>query len=262
MKTRIEALINWGMATFDKVQAQAFKLPFVRIDKAQYLTKTLKGHCTEKELEQAISTSPVDVLGLEEVRKLSKKCIWKHAIATSLFSAIAVAPSNTYLQWALLVCDLIQFQIMVYIVAQKLMYLYGHKLKEGDKEGSTKAAVVIATVSAIMIGTHRISQTMKSAVGATARRAVLQISARAGNRIIAVKFVQQTLKWCGIEVTKNTLMISLEFFVNALCISISGLVSFWLIYPMCKRLVKHLEEDLNEPQATPEEQNSSDPLAE
>jgi methylmalonyl-CoA mutase cobalamin-binding subunit len=93
-----------------------------------------------------------------------------------------------------------------------------------------------------MIGTHRISQTMKSAVGATARRTVLHIGTRAGNRLIAVKFIQQLLKWLGIEVTKSTLVISLEYIISALCMSISAIVTFWLIYPMCNRLVEYLKE--------------------
>ncbi len=243
LKTKVKGLIDLGMATFDKVQTQAFKLPFVRVDKEKYLTKALQGHCTPAELEQAIATSPLAVLGKEKIHKIGKRSIWKHALFTSTLSALAVAPSNEYLQWFLLVLDLIQFQLVVYIVAQKLLFLYGYKIENKCAEASGKAAIIIATVSAVMIGTHRISQTMKSAVGATARRAVLQITARTGNRLIAIKFIQQLLKWFGIEVTKNTLIISLEFIVSTVCICISGLVSFWLIYPMCNRLVKHLESD-------------------
>ena len=240
--TKTKALINWGLSAFDKVQALAFKLPFVRVDRTAFITKTLSKTCTADEVRQAIAASPLSVLGKEAVHKTAKRCIWRHALFTSLLSALAVTPPNDYAQWVLLPLDLIQLQLVIYIVAQKLMYLYGYQIKDENDAISSRATIIIATVSAIMIGTHRLSQTMKSAVGATARRTVLHISARAGNRLVAIKFIQQLMKWFGIEVTKNTLTISLQFFISTLCASISGLVSFWLIYPMCNRLLKHLEE--------------------
>ena len=239
---KAKAMADWLMSIFDKVQALAFKLPFVKIDKTAYLRHTLKEVCSTAEIEQAIATSPIEVLGEAKTHKIVRRCIWKHALFTCTLSALAVAPNNSTAQWALLPLDLIQFQLTVYIVAQKLMHLYGHSTKRGGFLGAGEAAVVIATVSAVMIGTHRISQTMKSAVGATARRTVLHIGTRAGNRLIAVKFIQQLLKWLGIEVTKSTLVISLEYIISALCMSISAIVTFWLIYPMCNRLVEYLKE--------------------
>lgn len=243
-KTR--KLIDWGMDIYTKVQCLAFKLPFVCIDKHTYLTQKLGRQCSRKQLEEAIATTPVAVLGIETIHRIARKTILKHALLTSVLSFFAAIPYNIYVEMFLLALDLIQFQIMVFIIAQKLMYLYGYSpVTEEDRE---KAMGVMLTVSAIMIGSHRVTHTLKSVTGSAARKIVLQASTRAGNRILAINFIRQACKWMGIEVTKNTIILSFNIIIDICCCLISGLISFWLIYPMCNRLVAHFEKHYREKQ--------------
>lgn len=237
---KIKGGIDWGMDLYTKVQSLAFKIPFVRVDAKDYLTRKLSPLCKPEELEQAINGNPVEVVGKEAIHKIVRASIWKHALTTSLISFIVAIPCNFYVEIGLLVVDVIQFQLVVFIIAQKLMYLYG----QGDtdkKEGKCNPVPTLLMVSAIMIGGNRVTHTLKSVTGSAARKIVLQASTRAGNRILAINFIRQTFKWFGIEVTKNTVVLSFTLIIDFLCCLISGLISFWLIYPMCNRLVKHFE---------------------
>ncbi len=239
---KIKGGINWGMDLYTKVQSLAFKIPFVRVDAKDYLTNKLGSLCTPEELELAIKGNPVEVIGKDTIHKIARKAIWKHALATATISFILAIPCNFYIEMGLLIIDVVQFQLVVFIIAQKLMYLYGKKMdkKDGDQ---CNAVPTLLVVSAIMIGGNRITHTLKSVTGSAARKIVLQASTRAGNRILAINFIRQTFKWCGIEVTKNTVVLSFTIIIDFLCCLISGLISFWLIYPMCNRLVKHFEEE-------------------
>lgn len=225
------------------IQSMAFKIPFVRVDKREYLTKKLSPICDSDKIEEAINSKPANVVGLDKVDKLAKKCVFKHALITSAISCVAAIPANFYIEMLGIVIDVIQFQLFIFIVAQKLMFLYGHDISKSKDEYGGNATATLWAVSAIMIGAHRVSQTMKTITGSAARKVVLQSAARMGNRIVVVNVLRQVCKWFGLEVTKNTLIATVDIIVSLLCSLISGMVTFWLFYPMCKRLIKSLRKE-------------------
>lgn len=239
---KIKSIVDWGMDIYNKLLALTFHLPYVKVDRNKYLSRELKPYCSDADLKKALEGKPTDVLDKSTIHKIANKSILRHCIFTSLLSAIAVIPGNTVVEVSLMVMDLLQFQLIVFIIAQKIIYLYGHDAIKEEK-GEEKAAAIILTVSAVMIGSHQITQKLKSAAGTAARRVVMQAAAKTGSRAFIINIVKQLLKWLGIDATKATLLTTLSLAVNCLCMLISGLVSFWLLYPMCKRLTRHLEEE-------------------
>lgn len=233
--------IDWGMSLYEKVQRQAFRLPFVRIDRRAYLTKALTPYCSPQELERALQGNPLSELDHRLVRGLARQAAIKHALFTAALSFVLAVPCNFYLEMALLAIDVVQFQLVVFIITQKLMYLYGADHDHYTRHQHYSAGAVMLMVSAIMIGSHRVTHTLKTVTGSAARKIVLQAATSAGNRLLATNFIRQACKWLGIEVAKGTVALSFTVLVSLLCCLISALITFWLIYPMCKRLMRHYE---------------------
>lgn len=244
---RIKIWTDLFSTQFERMQALAFHLPFVRVNRHEFLLRNLRGVCTDEERVKCLEKSPAQVLPKETVHKIAYRCIMRHALLTAVLSALSALPSNYVILFIALVCDLIQFQLLVFILAQKLYYLYRHdNLHTADADMKANVAKVINMASAIMIGAHRLSQTMKSASGVLAKQAVIRFSEYRGGRVILTNIIRQVCKWLGVQSTRTFMTLVIEYTVVAICAIISGLISFWLMWPMGKRLVAHLEKENQE----------------
>lgn len=217
-----------------------FQTKLVHVDRHKYLRHRLKGYCTEEEIENAIATSPRAAIGEERTNKLIKRCIWKHSLMTATLSALAAISSNTYVQIGSILFDLIQFQLMTYIVVQKLLYLHGyHDLRDKSGKRMRKTAIMMSAISLLMIGRHRVGNMMKKLAKSAAKKAVRAYT-KVGGRVILTNLIRQGFKWLGISATRDTITLSATIAIGALCAVLAGTISFWLFYPMCNRLNRNM----------------------
>ena len=224
----------------DRYHDWLFQTRLVDVDREKYLRRRL-GEYTPEEIEKAIATSPTDAIGEENTKKVIKRCILRHSIFTALLSAAAAVASDTYMQIILIVFDIIQFQIMTYIVVQKLLYLHGyHDLRNSKGQLCERATVMISAISLLMVGRHKVGNAIKKLAKSAAKKAVRTYT-KVGGRVILTNLLRQGFKWLGISATRDTINLSASITIALMCAILAAIISFWLFYPMCNRLNRKIK---------------------
>ncbi len=234
-------LYEKAMSAYDTALKAGLKFPFVKVNKERFLRRKLGKTLSDEELDEALTGSPLTVCPLEKIEKMAKHEVWRHAFWVFLLSFVAAIPTSGWLMWLAIVLDFIQFQLFVFVILQKILYLYGCKnLRSGKDDIDGSADWMLLLVSTVMIGKHQAVRMAKSAMGVAAKQAVQRFALRMMTKMLTNNVVRQCAKWCGIVLTKEMVVGSLEYVVPFLCALISGLISLWLFLPMTKRLVQHL----------------------
>lgn len=224
----------------DRYHDWLFQTRLVYVDREKYLRRRL-GEYTPEEIEKAIATSPTDAIGEENTKRVIKRCILRHSIFTALLSAAAAVASDTYMQIILIVFDIIQFQIMTYIVVQKLLYLHGyHDLRNSKGQLCERATVMISAISLLMVGRHKVGNAIKKLAKSAAKKAVRTYT-KVGGRVILTNLLRQGFKWLGISATRDTINLSASITIALMCAILAAIISFWLFYPMCNRLNRKIK---------------------
>lgn len=238
----IEKNIDKTMKIWDALMKATLKLPFAKIDRETFLTKVLSRHLSQEKLEIAIRQKPTDVLSEEEIGRIAKRCIRWQAIRVTLLSFISAIPSG-WMLWPALLFDLIQFQVQVFIIAQKLLFLYGCRdLEKRGNEMIEPAERLMIIMSTIMIGKQKLSRMLKSATGMLCKQAIERYAMKILSKMIIFNIMRQMAKWMGISFTKEMLTNGIKMLIPVVCAIISGLISYWLFMPMTKKLLRHLME--------------------
>ena len=230
-----------AMAAYDSAMKRALCIPFVKVDKNRYLRRKLKNRLTDEELELVLNERPLSVLPMEEVKRMAKTEVRKHALIVTLLSTLSAVPQSGWLMWLGIAFDFIQFQVFVFVIMQKLLYLYGCKnLSSDNKNLSGSAEWILLLISTIMIGKHQVMRLAKSAAGMAVKQAIQRFAVRMLTKLMVFNVLRQCAKWFGIVLTKDMLVQGVSLMVPILCAIISGLISLWLFMPMTKRLQRHL----------------------
>lgn len=242
---KISSCIDWGIALYESAMKATLRLPFARIERDDYLRSSLSKHLSEADLERAIEETPTTVveksLLAELARRETRKNI-RYAVMVSFLSAI---PTN-WAMWPAIAFDLIFFQIQVFLISQKLTFLYGTKDSVTTNEVKEKANRLMLIVSTIMIGKQKISRAAKSAAGMVGKQIVERYGSRILSKFVIFNTLRQVAKWMGISFTKAMLLETINLLIPIICASISGFVSYLLIAPMAKKLHLHLMEQTSQ----------------
>jgi len=229
------------MAAYDSVMKWALCIPFIKVDKNRYLRRKLKDRLTDEELELVLNERPLSVLSMDEVKHIARKEVRKHALIVTLLSTLSAVPQSGWLMWLGIAFDFIQFQVFVFVIMQKLLYLYGCKnLSSDSKNLSGSAEWILLLISTIMIGKHQVMRLAKSAAGMAVKQAIQRFAVRMLTKLMVFNTLRQCAKWFGIVLTKDMLVYGVSLMVPIICAIISGLISLWLFMPMTKRLQRHL----------------------
>ena len=111
--------------SFTSVIESAAKLPLVRIDREEFLTKNLSKLCTQTQLQKAISEGTLHAeIPLATLDSLANAVINAETIKVTAISAAAGLPGG--LAMAITIpADFAQFYGFIIRIAQELAYIYG-----------------------------------------------------------------------------------------------------------------------------------------
>ncbi len=233
------------LRTWDAVLRMGMKLPFSRVDKERYLRRLFRSKVkNEEEMQLLITERPASLFSEEEISKITTKEIRKHALCVTILSILCALPPDGWLMWLLIVVDFVQFQIFVFVILQKMLYLHGCRNlfdKETHDENQSMTMMLLI-ISVVMIGKHQVVRLAKSAVGMAVKQVIQRFAVRLMTRMVVLNVLRQLAKWFGIVLTKEMVVASLSVVIPLVCAGISGLISLWLFMPMVKRLHGHLQE--------------------
>ena len=225
------------ISLWNKVLSTSLKLPFVKVDREEFLTKELSKFCTPMEVITALNGGVLDVLSKKEIDKLANQCISYHLTMVCGTSALMGLPGGWWIAGSI-PADLTQFYGHILSLMQKLIYLYGWPaLTDVNNQLDDESLNIMTLFVGVMMGN-------KMAVEALNKFAI-QVGQNAGMRIsetVVAQYVVKIAQWIGVGMTKESFAKGMGKVLPLVGAPVSATITYYTFRPMARRLKKHLDE--------------------
>lgn len=227
--------------SIEKIIDYALKIPGVRINREDFLRKELSKFFCKDTVEKAIQTNPAQAgIIVKKINKIANGCIGFETTKVTAISAATGIPGGVAL-FATIPTDIIQYFSHVFIVLQKLAYLYGwadFTSKDGN-ELNDETKTYLMLFLAVMVGVNTAGPIVDKAA---------QIAIAKAQKKIAEKVVIKETQFFTTAASKVTTTVAKKAFADEVSKSIpligavaSGGLTLVSFLPMAQRLKKHLE---------------------
>ena len=237
MDTNETGKTTQSVSLWNKVLETSLKLPFVNVNRDEFLTKELSKFCTPLEVITALDESPLRVLSKKEIDKLANQCIKYHLTMVCGTSALMGLPGGWWMAGSI-PADITQFYGHILSLMQKLIYLYGWPaLTNVNKQLDDESLNIMTLFVGAMMGN-------KLAVEALTK-VMSQVSKNAGIKLSETLMAQYAIKiaqWIGINMTKEGFAKGVGKVVPLVGAPISATITYYTFRPMARRLKSHLDE--------------------
>ncbi len=226
-----------SVSVWGKVLSTSLRLPFVKVNREEFLGKELSKFCTPMEVMTAVEEGPLMVLTKKEIDKLANQCISYHLTMACGTSALMGLPGGWWMAGTI-PTDITQFYGHILSLMQKLIYLYGWpSLTDVNKQLDDESLNIMTLFVGVMMGN-------KMAIEALAKVAA-QMSKNAGVKIsetVLAHYAVKIAQWIGINMTKEGFAKGMGKVIPLVGAPISATITYYTFRPMARRLKKHLDE--------------------
>lgn len=228
---------NNSVELWNKVLKTSMSIPFVKVDRAEFLEKELSKFCTPMEVITAVNDSPVEVLSKKEIDKLANSCINYHLTLVCGASALMGLPGGWWMAGTI-PTDLTQFYAHILALTQKLMYLYGWpSLTDAKQQFDDESLNIMTLFVGAMMGSKAAVEALSKVVVTVSKNAGVKIS-----ETIIATYVIKIAQWIGINMTKESFAKGMGKILPIVGAPISATITYYTFRPMARRLKKHLDE--------------------
>lgn len=232
-----------GVELWNKVMAGALSIPGVKVNRKEFLSKELKNYCDDEKLKLAIDSMPSDAVSMEVIDKIANACIRNHSILVTSTSFIAGIPGG----WALvgtIPTDMAQYYYHVFILSQKLAYLYGYPDLCDEAGNITEDAQGVLTLFVgAMMGVAAADEAISKLAENLAQQVAKRLPQMALTKGAFYPLVKQVAKWIGIRLNKSLFATGISKLIPILGGFLSGTLSLATFLPAAKKLRKTLREN-------------------
>ncbi len=228
---------------WNKVLASAMALPGVKVNRREFLTHTLLPYCDTEDLKAIINgDKPASFLPLGLIDKLVDGCISSHLTKVTTISAIAGIPGG-FTILAAVPTDMAQYYFHVFVLSQKVAYLYGFP-DLVDEEGhlSEDAQNQLTLFTGIMFGIAMANEAIQELSKRFAGQILKRLPKYALTKTVIYPMVKHVAKWIGINLTKGTF----ARIAGKVVPFLGGLISGTLTYFTFKSGAKNLKKSLHD----------------
>lgn len=226
---------NFFVATLES----ASKLPLVRIDRNDFLTKQFKN--TEYDIYDIINKGPVNAgVPKEKLRKIAKGVIKFEGTQVTLISTAAGLPGGLAMIGTV-PADMVQYIGYLMRTAQKLMYLYGIGDINDISDGS-KSAIVIAL--GVMLGAEGANNGIRALCKSFAVNIEKKIAQKALTKGTLYPIAKKICAQLGVKLSKQSFAKAVGKTVPIIGGIASGGLTAVTFIPSCNHLMKSLEEEM------------------
>ncbi|MBQ0156127.1 MAG: hypothetical protein KBT22_06075 [Bacteroidales bacterium] len=230
-RDRIQKLVQSMTAAWDSVLLTGLRLPFAVVDRDSYLKRIFKRRFDD--------CSPIDMLPKDDVKKASNRAITAHCIFVSAFSFLLAIPQTGWPMYTACVVDFLQFQLVVFVLTQKLVFMYGNPKSEEHTEKKIEGDTLI-TLGNEAKHDQIIKRTMTSLLGMAVSTFIKRMAQKLIVRLFLLNVFKQVSKILGLTISKEAFDAGLDIAVAITCAIVCAVVSYLLFYPMMKRLQRGL----------------------
>lgn len=225
------------LTLWNRVLSSSVNMPFVKVDRDEFLHKELSKFCTPLEVMTAINDSPLDVLTKKEIDKLANQCISYHLTMVSGTSALMGIPGGWWMAGTI-PTDLAQFYGHILSLMQKLLYLYGWPPLTDVKNQLDEESLNIMTLFVgVMMGNKLAVEALGKVVSQISKNASIKIS-----ETVIAKYAIKIAQWIGVNMTKESFAKGVGKVIPLVGAPISATITYYTFRPMARRLKRHLDE--------------------
>lgn len=229
---------------WNKTLQAAMKLPMVKVNRTEFLTKELALFCSEEQIQMAINGKPLQVISVEQVKKIANGVIKNHLTAVTLTSTLAGIPGGWFMAGTI-PADLVQFYGHILSMAQKLLYLYGMPNMQDDNGKLTEEATHILTLSiGAMSGAQAAITTLNQVLQMLAQTITKQLPKQALTKSGIYGTCKIVAKWLGVKLTKTSFAEVMGKAVPLAGAPVSGGLTYWTFRSMANKFKKYLDSNI------------------
>ena len=228
---------------WNKVMKAALAVPGVKVERDKFLIRELLNYnLSEEQVKQAVKERPTNIVSRDIIDKIANSCINSHTTKVTAISAAAGLPGGLALA-ATIPADLAQYYWHVFVLAQKLAYLYGFPdLRDEEGNLSDTACDMLTLFVGVMMGTSIANQAIKNVSQELAKQVVKRLPQQALTKTAWYPLVKNVAKWIGIKLTKDLTAKGIGKMIPVLSACISGALTLATFRPCAKRLQRKLQE--------------------
>lgn len=229
---------------WNKVMGAALSMPGVKVDRDDFLKKELKNYCSPEQLNLAISSRPINGVSKEIIDRIANACINSHTTKVTTISAVAGIPGG-FAMAGTIPADMAQYYWHVFVLAQKLAYLYGFPdLRDENGNLTDTASDMLTLFVGVMMGASAANQAIKGLAKEFAKQVIKRLPQKALTKTMYYPIIKQIAKWIGVKLTKDTFAKGLGKVIPILGGVISGGPTLATFRPSAKRLQHKLQEEM------------------
>ena len=229
---------------WNKVMGAALSMPGVKVDRDDFLKKELKNYCSPEQLNLAISSRPINGVSKEIIDRIANACINGHTTKVTTISAVAGIPGE-FAMAGTIPADMAQYYWHVFVLAQKLAYLYGFPdLRDENGNLTDTASDMLTLFVGVMMGASAANQAIKGLAKEFAKQVIKRLPQKALTKTMYYPIIKQIAKWIGVKLTKDTFAKGLGKVIPILGGVISGGLTLATFRPSAKRLQHKLQEEM------------------
>ena len=226
-----------SISLWNKVLSNSLNLPFVKVDREEFLNKELSKFCTPMEVMTAIDDSPLRVLNKKEIDKLANQCISYHLTMVCGTSALMGLPGGWWMAGTI-PADLTQFYGHILSLMQKLIYLYGWpSLTNASNQLDDESKNIMTLFVGVMMGNKMAIEALAKVMTEVGKGAGVKIS-----ETVVAHYAVKIAQWIGINMTKEGFAKGVGKVIPLVGAPISATITYYTFRPMARRLKKHLDE--------------------
>ena len=227
-----------------KVIDMALNVPGVRVDRNDFLYKQF--YKSTYDVNKILDTSPLSAgVSKNELYKISNGCVKFQTTKATLGSmgagAITAIPfiGSAIGLTAGATMDLVQFYANVFIIMQKMLYLYGF---DTDNLTNEELKNELLLFLGIMSGIGSVEKAIQKICQEVAEGALEKGLASQALNNVSRKLATTILTKVGLEVTEGNIAKMLSKGIPVFGSAVSGVLTYATFKPMAKRLLNFLDE--------------------
>lgn len=234
-----------GKIDLEDVIIKGLKTPGIKINRAEFLAKTLKKRFPQETIDAAIAESPMRAnIAQAEINKMANEAINFERTCVSGISAALSAPGGVAMV-ATVPADLMQYYAYLLRMAQKLLYLYGFPQidteETGEKfdDGTMNTLILCFGVMYGVAGANKALLTVAKALGAGLSKKFMQTAVTKGTIYPVLKAI---LKCFNVKLTKQLASKAINHSLPVIGGVIGGGITFFSFKSCGEKLKKTLRD--------------------
>ncbi|WP_253701669.1 SHOCT domain-containing protein [Bacillus sp. FJAT-27445] len=232
--------------SLELILTNALKVPGVKINRTEFLSKTLADHVDYNELVVVLEKGPIEAgVNINTLDKLAKSLIEKRTLQSTGASFAAGLPGGLAMA-ATIPADTLQFYGVSLRLAQELAYLFGYKdLWEDDQVDADRVRGELTLFLGVMFGVGGTASALKVMSSKVAQQVLKKLPQKALMKTIYYPIIKKVAATAGVKVTKKTFAQGVSKAIPLLGGVISGGLTYASMKPMGTRLRTTLYESVN-----------------